>query len=88
MISRFSPCDFTSKYEMRKKFQPSSVGGSKNKDLHGDLSGGPVVKSPCFQSVGGGAVHRFDPWSVTRISQHNQKEKVFNMEHLLMAKNF
>lgn len=87
MISRFSPCDFTSKHEMTKKFQPSSVGGSKNKDLHGDLSGGPVVKSPCFQS-GGVVVHRFASWSVTRISQHNQKEKVFNMEHLLMAKNF
>ena len=31
---------------------------------------------------------RFDPWSVTKIFQHSQKEKVFNMEHLLMAKKF
>jgi len=52
MISRFSPCDFTSKYEMTKKFQPSSVGRSKNKDLHRNFPGGPVVKSPCFQSGG------------------------------------
>ena len=39
---------------MTKKLHPSSVDGSKNKDLHGDFPGRPVVKPLCFQSGGWG----------------------------------